>query len=50
MAAGDGKLAVIARVFDNDKSLPITQAASTIELAGGHVTWLLDEAARPVDQ
>lgn len=49
MAAGDGKSGVIARAFDNDMSLPITQAVSTIELAGGHVTWLVDKAARSVD-
>lgn len=45
MAAGSGKSDVIARVFGGDETLPIAQAAQTIEVAGGQVTWLLDTAA-----
>jgi 6-phosphogluconolactonase len=45
LAAGKGKADVIARVFDGDETLPINRAVGTIEIGGGKVTWLLDEAA-----
>jgi 6-phosphogluconolactonase len=45
MASGSGKAEIISRVFSGDMSLPINQAVSAIEAAGGQVTWLLDEDA-----
>lgn len=45
MAAGSGKSDIIAKVLTDSASLPINQAVSTIEAAGGQVTWLLDKAA-----
>jgi len=45
LAAGSGKASAVARSQADDQQLPIAQAASTIENAGGQVTWLLDEAA-----
>jgi 6-phosphogluconolactonase len=50
MATGSGKAEIIAKVFAGDTSLPINQAASTIEVAGGKVTWLLDTAAASLMQ
>lgn len=45
MAAGQGKAAMLKRVFDDDLTLPIGIAAKTVADAGGAVTWLLDKDA-----
>lgn len=50
MATGSGKSAIIAQALGGDDSLPINQAASTIEVSGGQVTWLLDKAAASLMQ
>jgi 6-phosphogluconolactonase len=44
LAAGGGKSEIIAQAVAGD-SLPINQAINTIEVAGGRISWLLDEAA-----
>jgi 6-phosphogluconolactonase len=45
VAAGAAKASVIARALNGDQSLPVAQAVTTVESAGGRVTWLLDTAA-----
>lgn len=45
IAAGAGKASIIKRSLDGDTSLPIANAAATIEASGGKVTWLLDTDA-----
>jgi 6-phosphogluconolactonase len=43
--AGSGKAPVLARIAAGEHDLPIVKATRIIEAAGGHVTWLVDEAA-----
>jgi len=45
MAAGQGKAGMLKRAFDGDRSVPVGLAASTVEEAGGVVSWLLDSDA-----
>lgn len=45
MAAGSGKSAIIAQIFNSGAALPVKQAADTIEGAGGQVIWLFDQSA-----
>jgi 6-phosphogluconolactonase len=45
LAAGAGKAEAVARARAGDQALPITRAVTTVEAAGGTVTWLLDRAA-----
>jgi len=45
LATGEGKALVLARIANGDESLPVAQAATTVESAGGEVIWLLDQAA-----
>lgn len=51
MTAGAGKTEAVTKALSGDDSLPVLQAANTIEAAGGHVTWLLDtEAAKSISK
>jgi 6-phosphogluconolactonase len=43
--SGAGKASIMAQIAGGDHSLPIVVASKTIEHAGGHVIWLVDEEA-----
>jgi 6-phosphogluconolactonase len=43
--SGTGKAPILAQIANGDRSLPIVVASQTIEKAGGHITWLVDEEA-----
>jgi len=43
--SGASKAPIVAQIAAGDHSLPIVQASQTIVQAGGHVTWLVDDAA-----
>ena len=45
LATGSGKAAAVARALAGDESLPVAQAATVVNRAGGVVSWLLDSAA-----
>ena len=45
LATGAGKAPVLRKIAAGDRSLPIMQAAETVEHGGGTVQWLLDDAA-----
>jgi 6-phosphogluconolactonase len=45
LATGEGKKEAVRRAIDGDEELPVAHAASVVETAGGHVTWVLDAAA-----
>lgn len=43
--SGVSKASAVARIASGDHSLPIVAASRTIEKAGGHVIWLVDQDA-----
>jgi 6-phosphogluconolactonase len=45
LVSGVGKAPIMAQIANGDHSLPIVVASQTIERAGGHVIWLVDEDA-----
>jgi 6-phosphogluconolactonase len=45
LASGAGKADAVARARAGDQRLPITRAVTTVERAGGTVSWLLDHEA-----
>jgi 6-phosphogluconolactonase len=45
LAAGASKADAVARSINGDQSLPVAQAAATVESSGGQVMWLLDQTA-----
>jgi 6-phosphogluconolactonase len=45
LATGAGKAPILQRIKNGDNTLPVAQAAETVENHGGTVRWILDEAA-----
>lgn len=43
--SGASKAPILARIAAGDHSLPIVQASRAITQAGGHITWIIDDAA-----
>jgi 6-phosphogluconolactonase len=43
--SGSGKATIVEQIAGGDHSLPFVIASQTIDQAGGHVTWLVDDEA-----